>query len=117
MLLVDDDAAVRATCSLLFEHLGFQVDCAENGREALESVRKKQGNYLVVCMDMRMPDISGSDALKAMRAQFPVLPIIIMSGYTGDIDGELFADKRRLAFLHKPFSKLDLSEVLLRVLG
>jgi CheY-like chemotaxis protein len=116
VLLVDDDAAVRTTCCLLLKSLGFDVESAESGRQALAMVRKNQGRYLFVCMDMMMPEMSGRDACKAVRAEFPSLPIILMSGYTEDLEDGLFDREQATAFLRKPFSKQDLIFLLLRIL-
>jgi two-component system cell cycle sensor histidine kinase/response regulator CckA len=115
-LLVDDEPAIRTTCGLLLKHLGFTVESAENGREALAMVRKKQGHYRFVCMDIIMPEMSGHAAFKAMRAEFPALPIILMSGYIEDSDGELFDEEQPTAVLQKPFSRQDLTDLLSRIL-
>jgi two-component system, cell cycle sensor histidine kinase and response regulator CckA len=117
VLVVDDEPAVRTACCLLLNNLGLDVESAENGSEALAMVSKNQGRYRFVCLDMMMPVMSGRDAYKAIRAEFPALPIILMSGYTEDLDDGLFAEKQPTAFLHKPFSKQDLTDLLSRILG
>jgi CheY-like chemotaxis protein len=115
-LLVDDEPAIRTTCDLLLKHLGFSVELAGNGREALALVRKNQGLYRFVCMDMIMPEMSGHDAFKAMRAEFPALPIILMSGNTEGPEDEFIDQEQPTAVLHKPFSKQDLADLLSRIL-
>jgi DNA-binding NarL/FixJ family response regulator len=52
---------------------------ASNGREALELVRK--GDLDVLLMDLAMPDQSGVDALAAIKARAPELPVLILSGF------------------------------------
>ena len=79
--IVDDHALVRAG---LRQYLAAQVDLqvvaeASNGREALDIVRKEQIDVLV--MDLSMPQQSGVDALAAIRAREPELPILILSGF------------------------------------
>ena len=79
--IVDDHALVRAG---LRQYLAEQVDLqvvaeASNGREALDIVRKEQIDVLV--MDLSMPQQSGVDALAAIRAREPELPILILSGF------------------------------------
>jgi two-component system, NarL family, invasion response regulator UvrY len=79
--IVDDHALVRAG---LRQYLAEQVDLqvvaeASNGREALDIVRKEQIDVLV--MDLSMPQQSGVDALAAIRAREPDLPVLILSGF------------------------------------
>ena len=79
--IVDDHALVRAGLRQFFAD---QVDLcvtaeAASGREALDIVRK--GDVDVVLLDIGMPDVSGVDALAAIRARAPELPVLILSGY------------------------------------
>ena len=79
--IVDDHAIVRAG---LRQFLGENVDLrvtgeAVNGREALELARG--GEVDVLLMDISMPDQSGVDALGAIKARFPELPVLILSGF------------------------------------
>lgn len=79
--LVDDHTIVRAG---LKQYLSEQVDLrvvgeAANGNEALELARGGEVDVLV--MDLSMPDQSGVDALSAIKARFPDLAVLILSGY------------------------------------
>ncbi|WP_422011712.1 response regulator [Roseateles sp.] len=79
--IVDDHAIVR---SGLRQFLSDNVDLrvtgeAANGRDALELARG--GDVDVLLMDISMPDQSGVDALGAIRARFPDLPVLILSGF------------------------------------
>ena len=79
--IVDDHAIVRAG---LRQYFSDQVDLkvtgeAANGREALDLVR--QGEVDVLLMDLSMPDQGGVDALAAIKARAPDLPVLILSGF------------------------------------
>jgi two-component system invasion response regulator UvrY len=79
--IVDDHAIVRAG---LRQFLSEQTDLrvtgeASNGREALDIVR--QGEVDVILMDLSMPDHGGVDALAAIKAREPDLPVLILSGF------------------------------------
>ncbi|CAH0351465.1 MULTISPECIES: response regulator [unclassified Aquabacterium] len=79
--IIDDHAIVRAGLRQFFSD---QVDLkvtgeASTGREALELVRA--GDVDVLVMDLSMPDQSGVDALAAIRARAPDLPVLILSGF------------------------------------
>lgn len=81
IVIVDDHAIVRAG---LREHFSDEVDMrvtgeAANGRQALDFVRA--GDVDVVVMDLSMPDQGGVDALAAIKARAPDLPVLILSGF------------------------------------
>ncbi|WP_310386187.1 response regulator transcription factor, partial [Roseateles sp.] len=79
--IVDDHAIVRAGLRQFFaDQIDFQVVAeAATGREAMEIVRK--GDIDVILLDISMPDQSGVDALGAIRARAPDLPVLILSGF------------------------------------
>ena len=79
--IVDDHAIVRSGLrQFLSEHVDLRVTGeANNGREALELARG--GEIDVLLMDISMPDQSGVDALAAIKARFPDLPVLILSGF------------------------------------
>ena len=79
--IVDDHAMVREGLKQFFsEEVDFRVVAeASNGRDALDIVR--QGEVDVIVMDISMPGQSGVDALAAIRARAPDLPVLILSGF------------------------------------
>ena len=81
IVIVDDHAIVR---NGLRQYFSEQVDLrvtgeAANGRDALDLVRK--GDLDVLVMDLSMPEHSGIDALAAVKARAPDLPVLILSGF------------------------------------
>jgi DNA-binding NarL/FixJ family response regulator len=79
--IVDDHAVVRAGLRQFFaEQPDFAVVAeAASGRQALDIVRNAEVD--VVLLDISMPDQSGVDALAAIRARAPELPVLILSGF------------------------------------
>jgi len=79
--IIDDHAIVRAGLRQFFsEQVDLQVVAeAANGRDAVDIVRK--GDVDVILMDLSMPDQSGVDALAAIKARAPDLPVLILSGF------------------------------------
>ncbi len=79
--IVDDHILVRTGLrQVLSEEVDLRVTGeAANGREALELARS--GTVDVLLMDLSMPEHGGVDALQAIKARFPDLPIIILSGF------------------------------------
>lgn len=80
ILLIDDDAQVRSVLKRALESAGHDVDLAENGERVGERL-VRHGADLVIT-DIFMPDVDGFEAIKALRAAHPGLPIIVMSGGT-----------------------------------
>jgi two-component system invasion response regulator UvrY len=79
--IVDDHAIVRSGLrQFIGEHVDLKVTGeANNGREALELVRACEVDVLL--MDLSMPEHGGVDALQAIKARFPELPVLILSGF------------------------------------
>ena len=79
--IVDDHKVVRAGLKqFLSEHVDLRVTGeAGNGVEALEMAR--QGELDVMLLDLSMPEQGGVDALKAIKARAPELPVLILSGF------------------------------------
>jgi two-component system invasion response regulator UvrY len=79
--IVDDHAIVRSGLrQYLSDHVDIRVTGeAANGSEALELAR--QGEVDVLLLDLSMPDQSGVDALAAIKARFPDLAVLILSGF------------------------------------
>jgi CheY-like chemotaxis protein len=79
VLLVDDSATDRRVIGGLLERNGFLVRYAENGLGALKQLRR--GCPDAVLTDMQMPEMDGLDLVKAVRSDFPEVPVILMTGH------------------------------------
>ncbi|MFG6458495.1 response regulator [Roseateles sp. BYS96W] len=79
--IVDDHAIVRTGLrQFLSDHVDLRVTGeGSSGHEALDMARK--GEVDVLLLDISMPDQSGVDALAAIKARFPELPVLILSGF------------------------------------
>lgn len=77
VLLVEDDRASRTVCVLALRHLGFEVDTATDGAEALEAVDLLAPD--VILLDLLMPTMDG---FTFMRLYDGKTPIVVMSGWT-----------------------------------
>jgi two-component system cell cycle sensor histidine kinase/response regulator CckA len=116
-LLIDDEPIVRLAAGHALRHCGFEVETAENGREAIQKLRERAGDYRVVLLDLTMPELHGDYVLKIIRTHFPRLPVVIMSGYTERKVKPLYEEDSGTVFMQKPFSLEKLVEKLTFVLG
>lgn len=85
ILLVDDHALFIEGLQYLLETYGVKViGKAKNGRDALMKTRVLQPD--IILMDIRMPEVSGIDALKLIKAEFPSIKIIMLTTSEDDED-------------------------------
>ena len=107
-LVVDDIPEVRSVIARMLRDLGFEVVEAGSGREALSKLAEIEGD-LVLVSDVAMKGMSGADlALEAWK-DHPELPVVFMSGYTGDRLDERTTRRRGVRFLSKPFTPDELA--------
>ena len=78
ILLVDDDVNFLQILSQRFEARGFKSDAVTSGEEALEKVKGR--NYNIVILDLIMPGMGGIEVLKNIKKNYPALPVIILTG-------------------------------------
>jgi CheY-like chemotaxis protein len=78
VLLVDDDPSVLRACGSVLKHHGATVETAPNGKEAAERV--KAHSFDVIVSDISMPEMTGIEFLKAVRAHDIDVPVILMTG-------------------------------------
>jgi CheY-like chemotaxis protein len=112
VLVVDDDGGVRRVAETLLQRHGYHVVCATNGREAVECLRLYPGRFRAVLLDLTMPVMGGSEALRHLRELEPALPVILMSGYSDAHVEQTFADSDLAGFLQKPFRAQELYAAL-----
>jgi CheY-like chemotaxis protein len=85
-LVVDDSMLIRYTVCRFLEERGFAVESATNGVEALQILERLRPNLIVT--DMRMPKMSGSELITALKRnpQTSSIPIIIVAGRASGFD-------------------------------
>jgi len=110
VLAVDDLADNRLVLRQLLEPLGFQVAEAENGQCGLDLVPNYQPE--VILMDLRMPEMDGLQATRALRAQGLKMPIIVLSASTFADDCAASLEAGGTAHLAKPVRLPELLETL-----
>jgi CheY-like chemotaxis protein len=108
VLVVDDDDAVRKVSVRALEFKGFEASAVATGEEALREL--KTGNFDCLILDLTMPELSGTETLSQVRAEFPHLPVLLASGYQERSVEALLAQDRHLGFVAKPFTPAQLAE-------
>ncbi len=111
ILLVEDQAAVRALVNEVLSQQGYRVVEAANGMEAL-NVMSGDGEAIdLLITDVVMPQLGGPELAARLREDRPDLRVLFMSGYSDEPAMTILHD-RASAFLQKPFA---LHELLVKV--
>ena len=107
LLVVDDEPGIRDLLSMELTALGYAVETARDGVEALEALTLQ--NFQLVICDMQMPNVGGLDVLNAIQEKYSDTEIILMTGY-GTVETAVEAMKKgAYDFIQKPF---DLNELM-----
>ena len=112
VLSVDDHPAVREGIAVLIRKQADMELIAEasNGREAVELFRQHQPD--VTLMDLQMPEMSGIDALSAIRGEFPDARIIVLTSYAGDVQVSRALRSGARGYLLKDMLRKELLETI-----
>jgi DNA-binding NtrC family response regulator len=110
ILVIDDEESIRKTVSLTLQYAGYMVDTAENGKQALE----KAGNnfYNLALIDIRLPDMEGTELLTALKETTPKMVKIILTGYPALENAVRAVNKNADAYLIKPVNTDELLKVI-----
>ncbi|HKR34724.1 MAG TPA: response regulator transcription factor [Steroidobacteraceae bacterium] len=112
ILTVDDHQLLREGIAAVLERQEDMtlVAQASNGREAVESFRRLRPD--VTLMDLRMPDMSGIEAITAIRAEFPDARIIVLTTYAGDAQAAAALKAGAVGYLLKNLVRKELLETI-----
>ncbi|MGR3323556.1 MAG: ATP-binding protein [Pseudooceanicola sp.] len=116
ILLVEDEAPVRAFASQALRLRGFTVIEAENAEEALEKLSDESLKVDLFVTDVVMPGMDGPSWVREARKDRPDVRVVFVSGYAEDSIGESRDDVPNSTFLPKPFSLAQLTEMVQRQL-
>jgi len=116
VLVVDDEEAVRSLVAQLVLGLGFDVVTAKSGREAVRVFDDNDGKIVCVVLDMTMPEMDGEETFGELRRIAPEVPILLMSGYSGQEITDRFYGTASKGFVQKPFTQQQFTRALRGVL-
>lgn len=115
ILVVDDSSVSSRVCSKKLELLGFNVNTAYNGQQALDQLNKKPSDYYsIILSDVVMPVCDGIGLLKLIKNEdaYKNIPILMMSGLEGEELSKNCLDLGANALLKKPFDDSKFLEAI-----
>jgi len=114
ILIVDDDAQLRQSFGKILEGEGFEVRAAASGEAGVEEVKSLPPDLVI--MDVRMPGITGIQAMQQMRAACPGLPVVIMTAYGGTETAIEATKLGAFDYILKPFDIPDILRLIAQAL-
>lgn len=116
ILVVDDEEVVRTVMQRSLEHLGYRVDVAQNGPDALSKFRHDRHAYGLVILDMMMPKMAGDEVFRRLKELDPDVRVLLASGYTSEGRARSVLESGGLGFVQKPFAVEELAREVRRCL-
>jgi len=116
ILLVDDEEPVRGFLKRGLELDGHSVETAMDGSDALDRLTEEAGGFDLLLTDIRMPIMDGIALALAAARDFPLLPILLMTGYAEQRERAKNLEAIVEDVLTKPFSLAELRTGVKRVL-
>ncbi len=110
ILVIDDEESIRKTISITLMRAGYVVDTAENGKQAIE--KAKVNFYNLALIDIRLPDIEGTELLTALKETTPKMVKIILTGYPALQNAVKAINKGVDYYLIKPVNTDELLRVI-----
>jgi DNA-binding response OmpR family regulator len=106
ILVIDDDKSILRTFTRILQKSGYEIDVAETGKEALDKSKLKR--YDIALIDIRLPDMDGTDLLIKMQKTMHDAVKIMITGFPSLETGVKALDEGADAYLVKPVKPEEL---------
>ncbi len=116
ILLVDDEAAVRAMGRLVLRQLNFKPLIATDGDDGLIQAAQHRTELRAIITDLHMPRMNGLAFVRTLRKLLPDIPVVVTSGRMDDAEAEELKTLAATSRLDKPFTEAQLAEALKNLL-
>ncbi|MBP1628090.1 MAG: domain S-box [Holophagaceae bacterium] len=116
ILVVDDEPSVGHLMREILSSLGYHASVLDSSSMAFETLALASENYDLVISDMTMPEMTGLELLTRLRLLGVMTPIILMTGFSQELEELAGVEHGPLALLHKPVDIKVLADLLLEIL-
>ena len=113
ILLAEDNLINQKVAQSIFKNIGYEIDIAKNGKEAVEMMEK--GKYDVLFMDLLMPEMDGYQATTQIRKSGHTLPIIAMSADEDDVTRKAAFEAGMVDYVRKPARVETIKQLLIKL--
>jgi len=117
VLIVEDETSIIELCRRVLTDCGFEVDTASSVKAAYKTIKRIQ--YDIYLIDMRLPQIDGTELYQWLEAKHPELlkKVIFTTGDVMNRDTLDFLKKNEALVLEKPFSPDELKSIIKQVIN
>ena len=115
ILVIDDDAEIRALLRQMLERSGYEVMDAPDGVEGIRLYREKPADLVIT--DIGMPDISGKDVARIIKKANPETKVVLCSGWGVQLDETEMKQLGVEVVITKPFDRENIIATINRILG
>lgn len=112
VMLVDDDPGFVRSCARLLSDMGYDVEAAFDGEEAIRLVRER--SFDVVMTDLHVPNMDGLQVLRAVQEHDSDVPVVLMTGGPDLESARQAVECGALSYLVKPITTAQLEEIVAR---
>jgi CheY-like chemotaxis protein len=116
VLVVEDEQVILDMCRIMLEKLGYRVLTTCSPREALRLAAEHAGSLHLLLTDVILPEMNGRELSQRLRASYPELKHLYMSGYTADVIAHQGMLEEGVRFIQKPFTMRSLAARVREVL-
>ena len=109
VLIVEDEESILKITRRILDRLGYSVLSAQTPGQAMELAKNHTGKIHLLITDVVMPEMHGRDLADQLKALFPDLKTLFMSGYTANVIAHRGILEEGVHFISKPFSQRKLS--------
>lgn len=110
ILIVDDNPNMATLLSEMLDVYDIKSRVTNDGESALKMLDDEQ--FALVITDLKMPRMSGTELLTAIKGKHPDMPVVVISGYNvGTTEGQVVSGLAN-GFIHKPFKMVDIKAVV-----
>jgi len=112
ILLVDDENLVAWSGQKMLESMGYQVELARDGQQALDAHHRLGSRIDLVILDLVMPEMDGRTAFYELQKVNPEVRVVVSTGFSHDETVEELLGAGAVGFIEKPYDKRTLSEAV-----
>jgi CheY-like chemotaxis protein len=117
ILVVDDEDTVRETVQMMLSMLGYEVDTAADGLEAIEQFKKHAGQTRLVILDMTMPKMNGSECFRELRKIDPNVRVLLSTGHAIEGAAQDLLESGIAGLVQKPYIAQQLAQAIAEALA
>jgi DNA-binding NtrC family response regulator len=112
ILIVDDEIKFAAMLAKRIELRGCSSKVCHDGRSALQWIKDRHNHVSLILLDLRLPDLYGTEVLAGIKQLYPFLPVIILTGHGTEQDRQQCEQLGAYRFIHKPLHIDELMTIL-----